>query len=71
MILETERLYLRKLETSDFADLCEILQNKNVMYAYEHAFSDEEVHIWLNRQKQRYHDDGFGYGPSFSNPVAS
>ena len=60
MILETERLYLRKLETSDFADLCEILQNKNVMYAYEHAFSDEEVHIWLNRQKQRYHDDGFG-----------
>lgn len=35
MILETERLYLRKLETSDFADLCEILQNKNVMYAYE------------------------------------
>ena len=60
MIPETEQLYQRKPETGDFTDLCEILQNKNVMYAYEHAFSDEEVHIWLNRQRQRYHDDGFG-----------
>lgn len=30
------------------------------MYAYEHAFSDEEVHEWLDRQQKRYIDHGFG-----------
>lgn len=42
-ILETERLYLRKLTQNDYAALAAILQNPRVMYAYEHAFSDEEV----------------------------
>ena len=40
MILETERLYLREMNQSDFEDLAEILQNPRVMYAYEHDFSD-------------------------------
>ncbi len=30
------------------------------MYAYEHAFSDEEVRDWLARQQARYAADGFG-----------
>ena len=60
MILETDRLYLRELEQSDFSSLCEILQDENVMYAYEHAFSNEEVHDWLNRQIKSYKDYGFG-----------
>ena len=30
------------------------------MYAYEHAFSDEEVEDWLERQLERYRRDGFG-----------
>lgn len=60
MILETERLYLRKMEQSDYSALCKILQDKEVMYAYEHAFSDEEVQEWLDRQRKRYEDYGFG-----------
>lgn len=60
MILETERLYLRELCQNDFAALCAILQDSAVMYAYEHAFSDQEVQIWLDRQRRRYRDDGFG-----------
>ena len=44
----------------DFADLCEILQDKETMYAYEHAFSDEEAREWLLRQLDRYKNDGFG-----------
>ncbi len=60
MILETERLYLRKLNQNDFGSLCKILQDKEVMYAYEHAFSDEEVLEWLNRQLERYNQYGFG-----------
>lgn len=60
MILETERLILRELTSSDRCDLSLILQDKDVMYAYEHAFSDEEVNIWLNNQLRRYKEDGFG-----------
>ena len=42
MILETERLFLREMRLNDFQDLAEILQNPNVMYAYEHDFSDKD-----------------------------
>ena len=57
---ETERLILRKMVLSDYDDLCKILQDEEVMYAYEGPFTDEEVHIWLQRQLKRYEDDGFG-----------
>ena len=40
MILETERLVLRKLEQGDFDEVCKLLQDPVVMYAYEGAFSD-------------------------------
>lgn len=60
MILETERLYLRKMNQDDFAQLCKILQDENVMYAYEGAFSDAEVYEWLDRQLARYSKWGFG-----------
>lgn len=60
IIMETERLILRKMETSDYRDLCKILQDEAVMYAYEGAFSDEEARNWLNRQLRRYKEDGFG-----------
>ena len=40
MILETERLYLREMERADLRDLCGMLQDPLVMYAYEHAFSN-------------------------------
>ena len=43
MILDTERLYLRRLEQSDFDALCLILQDEETMYAYEGAFTDEAV----------------------------
>lgn len=58
--LETDRLILREMTQSDFADLCEILQDEKTMYAYEHAFSDEEAQEWLDKQLNRYKNDGFG-----------
>lgn len=58
--VQTERLYLRKMQQSDFSALCKILQDEEVMYAYEHAFSDQEVQEWLERQMKRYQDYGFG-----------
>ena len=60
MILETKRLTLRNMEQTDFSALCAILQDPQVMYAYEHAFSDGEVQAWLDNQLRRYCQDGFG-----------
>lgn len=60
MVLETERLLLRRMEQGDYDDLAEILQDSDVMYAYGHAFEDAEVQSWLDRQKQRYQTDGYG-----------
>ena len=60
MILETKRLFLRRWTQEDFADLAEMLQDPEVMYAYEHDFSDDDVRAWLNRQLARYEKDGFG-----------
>lgn len=60
MILETERLYMRELTQADYKALCEILQDEETMYAYEGAFSFEEVHEWLDRQISRYKKWGFG-----------
>lgn len=59
-ILETERLLLRGLEQGDFKDVCKLLQDDEVMYAYEGAFNDQEVQNWLDRQFGRYRHDGFG-----------
>lgn len=60
MILETERLYLREMNQADFSSLCKILQDKDVMYAYEHAFDDDEAQAWLDKQIMRYNQYGFG-----------
>lgn len=60
MILDTKRLYLREMDQGDFDALCEILQDEKTMYAYEGAFSDGEVQQWLDRQRSRYQQWGFG-----------
>lgn len=59
-VLETERLVLRKLCKEDQASLNKMLQDAEVMYAYAHAFSDEEAREWLDRQLERYRQYGFG-----------
>lgn len=61
MVIETERLYLKELEQSNFTDLCKIMQDIEAMKTtYENAFTDEEVQGWLDRQTARYRNDGFG-----------
>ncbi|MGN1343835.1 MAG: GNAT family N-acetyltransferase [Traorella sp.] len=60
MIIETQRLYLREIRQSDFDSLCDILQDKETMYAYEGPFSNQEVQDWLDKQLKRYQKDHFG-----------
>lgn len=60
MILETKRLILREMTKEDLPTLSKILQDDEVMYAYDGAFSNEEVQEWLDRQLGRYQEYGFG-----------
>jgi len=60
MKLETERLTLREMTPSDLPVLRGILQDDEVMYAYEGAFSNAEVESWLLKQLGNYRAYGFG-----------
>lgn len=59
-ILETERLQLREMEHSNMEALSTILQDEEVMYAYNGPFDDDEVEAWMARQLRRYEEFGFG-----------
>lgn len=60
IIIETDRLFMRKMTYDDIPSLNKILQDEKTMYAYEHAFSDEEVMSWLEKQMKNYETYGFG-----------
>ena len=60
MIFETKRLYLREMTESDYPALCRMLQDEEVMYAYNGAFDDEMARAWLEKQLARYREYGFG-----------
>jgi len=48
------------MRRTDFPALCRILQDEEVMYAYEGAFSDSETQEWLDKQISNYKEYGFG-----------
>lgn len=60
MILETKRLALREWTAADLPALKRFLQNEEVMWAYEHAFSDEEAKNWLAANRTSYAENGYG-----------
>ena len=60
VIYETERLVIRQLNPGDRDHLAHTLQDEQAMYAYAHAFSNDEVAAWLNNQLRRYREEGFG-----------
>lgn len=60
MIIETQRLILRKLTLEDVSSLSLVLSDKKSMVHYPHALSTEEVKGWVERNIERYKNDGFG-----------
>ena len=46
-IIETERLLVRKLTNDDFDTLLTIMGKPEVMYAWEHGFSEDDVQDWI------------------------
>ena len=61
VIMETERLLIRKITRKDIDALLAIMGKPEVMYAWEHGFTKKDVRKWINRQLTRYRKDGFGY----------
>ena len=53
MKLETKRLLLRELKQDDFDDICKLLQDPIVMYAYEGAFSKKESSSYIIQNKSK------------------
>ena len=61
IVLKTPRLYLRKIRMADRPAIGSILQDAEVMYAWGHAFSDDEVADWMEQNLMRYDRDGYSY----------
>lgn len=61
IVIPTSRMILRELTPEDLPSLRPILQDEQVMYAWEHSFSDEEISLWIEENRGRYRRDGCGY----------
>ncbi|MEG0134913.1 MAG: GNAT family N-acetyltransferase [Cetobacterium sp.] len=61
VMIETERLILRKIKKDDYLEIANILQDIDVMYAWEKSFSDDEVKLWINKNLKRYDNEGYSY----------
>ena len=61
VIVETQRTQLKQICSGDFDSLLPILQDIETMYAWEHAFSNDEVWDWIHKNLERYDSDGYSY----------
>ncbi len=59
-ILTTDRLFLRQLEPDDVDALLEVLGDPEAMRYYPAPYDRDGVAAWIERQRRRYEDDGFG-----------
>ena len=59
-ILETERLVLREMTMDDFDALYAVLSDAEIMQHYPYTFDEERVRSWIERNMDRYKEDGFG-----------
>jgi RimJ/RimL family protein N-acetyltransferase len=60
MILETERLQLREMTFDDLDDLYAILSDPIAMQHYPKPYDRKGVEDWIERNLQRYAEEGFG-----------
>ena len=60
VILETERLFLRKMTMEDFDSLYVVLADHSIMQHYPYAFDEKRVREWIERNMKRYEENGFG-----------
>ena len=61
VFLKTKRLSLKYITQNDFEELKSILQDKEVMYAWEYDFCDDDVKNWINKNIALYKKYNLGY----------
>lgn len=61
VFLETERLNLRYITQDDFEELKIILKDKDVMYAWEYDFTDNDVQEWIDKNLEHYKKYNLGF----------
>ena len=60
IILETDRLFLREMNMDDFDALYKVLADTDIMQHYPYTFDKERVGAWIERNMNRYRENGFG-----------
>ena len=58
--MTTERLVLREMTDDDLQDVADLLGDPEVMRFYPRPKTREEAQLWIDRNRQRYREHGFG-----------
>ena len=59
-ILETDRLFLREMSLDDLDFVAAMLGDADVMRFYPQPYSRDDAKRWIERQIERYANDGYG-----------
>src|SRR5271169_2323364 len=60
LVLQTPRLLLREFTPEDADALAQVLSDPETMRYYPAPYDRAAVEQWIERNRQRYHDDGVG-----------
>ena len=60
VMIETERLFLREMDPGDLDALYCVLADPDIMQHYPYSFDKERVQSWIERNMNRYRENGFG-----------
>lgn len=60
MVLETKRLVLREMNKDDYEALYAVLADSDIMQHYPYTFDEKRVKEWIERNMNRYKENGFG-----------
>ena len=60
IILETDRLFLREMNMDDLTALYRVLADPAIMQNYPYSFDEQRVRDWIERNMNRYRENGFG-----------
>ena len=60
MVLETKRLVLREMNEDDYEAFYAVLADSDIMQHYPYTFDEKRVKEWIERNMNRYKENGFG-----------
>ncbi|MBR0161671.1 MAG: GNAT family N-acetyltransferase, partial [Oscillospiraceae bacterium] len=59
-IISTDRLFLREMTPDDFQALFKVLGDPETMWHYPFTYDGQHVRDWIERNMNRYRENGFG-----------